>query len=178
MGHAHVETINKRSAKVPRQKGKRQKMEVDDADERGSREGLRRVAKYISKGLDHESRYEDLYDEDWVTGQRGVRCCDPRLAVRWELATYRMHLVQRYGKFRKLALDEHGENQPPDNERDEDVSCVSCGTVGNWKRGFRSTYEWFAECHEFGVKALSATPDSWVSLEWNSDPPYEKDEFT
>ena len=174
MGHAHLSKVNRKPAppelsadgrKKKRPKGD-EEFELDEEDERGSLEGLKRVAKYISKGLDHETSSMQMRDEDWVTGAQPVVTVDPELAVAWEFATYRMHLVQRYGVLRGLELDEHAEKSKPDNEDDAHVACKCCGTVGKWRTGFRSTESWFDECHRRGAKALHGTADDWVPKQW------------
>ena len=174
MGHAHFQKVNRKPAppelssdgrKKKRPKGD-EEFELDESDERGSLEGLKRVAKYISKGLDHETSSMKMRDEDWVTGAQPVVTVDPELAVAWEFATYKMHLVQRYGALRKLELDEHAEKSKSDNEDDAHIACKCCGAVGKWETGFRSTREWFGECHERGIKALHGTPDDWLPRDW------------
>lgn len=171
MGHVFATKV---SRNVVGKKGKRPTQQRDDEfeedeDKRGSLDGLRRVAKYVSKGLTHETRTTDLHDEDWVTGEKSVTTCDPRLAARWEIATYRMHLVQRYGSLRGLELDEHGCSKP-DNTNDSGVKCGRCGKVGFWKTGFRSTADWFVECHDRGERALHSTAPEWKSVGWDPVP--------
>jgi hypothetical protein len=175
MGHAHLEKVSRNviGKKGDRKKSPKEQEEEfeEDEDPRGSLEGLKKVARYISKGLDHECRSMDLQDEDWVTGESVLVTASPLLAVRWEFATYRMHLTQRYGALRGLDLDEHGEDSKPENEDDAHIACSCCGTVGSWRTSFVSTDRWFRECHDRGVKALHATPDTWSSRTWQDQPP-------
>lgn len=177
MGHAHLTKVDRnvnphrrKAADFDKPQQPRDDFEVDE-DPRGSKEGLKRVLRYVSKGLDHESRASTLRDEDLVTGTKSAVFVDPELAVRWEFATYRMHLVQRYGAFRGMELDEHAEKAPADNEDDAEVTCSCCGSVGNWRTAYRATEDWFSECHERGLKALASTPDDWTSLAWEPDTP-------
>lgn len=175
MGHTYLSKVNRKpSAPALSSSGKKKKrpkgdeeFELDEEDERGSLEGLKRVARYISKGIDHETSSMKMRDEDWVNGAQPVVTVDPELAVAWEFAVYKMHLVQRYGLLRNLELDEHGEKSKPDNTEDTYIACKCCGSVGKWKVGFRATSEWFYECHERKVKALHATSDTWESREWS-----------
>lgn len=175
MGHAHLEKVSRNviGKKGDRKKApkKREEEFEEDEDPRGSLEGLKKVAKYISKGLDHECRSMDLQDEDWVTGETVLVTASPLLAARWEFATYRMHLAQRYGALRGLELDEHGEDSKPENEDDAHVACSCCGTVGEWRTSFVATDRWFRECHQRGIKALHATPETWSSRTWHDPPP-------
>jgi hypothetical protein len=122
---------------------------VRSDDSRGSAEGLKRVAQYVSKGIAHS---KSAYSESWLSGERVGTSVDPALAARWEVATYRMHLVQRFGALRGLKFDEHGEDSKP--EPDAHVMCTCCGTVGEFRSVPRNTERWLWTCHSLGLPGL------------------------
>jgi hypothetical protein len=129
------------------------KERVPSDDPRGSRKAVEAAARYVSKGL--ESR-KGSNSEDWMAGEMTARCVDPVLAARWEIASYRLHLLQRYGALRGMKLEEHGkEEDESGHEDDGHVKCAVCGAVGAWKSVFRRTDRWLAWCHARGSPGLA-----------------------
>lgn len=167
IGHAFATPIGKPRAEV-RTKEERE----EEPDGRGSKAGLKRVARYISKGLAHEDGHR-VFDEDWKTGDMGVRTVDPELAARWEIATYRMHLSQRYGVLRGIELDEHAEKSGPDHENDTHVACECCGEVGAFRTIARNAVRYLERCHSVGRAGLHRTPASFKTLGDMRPPPPE-----
>lgn len=166
LGHAHViNTITN----VGKKKGSKRKEEEGEAPEpRGSKAGLRRVARYVSKGLAHEDGHR-VMDEDWNNGDTGARTVDPQLAARWEVATYRRQLAQRYGSLRGIRLDEHAEKSGPDHEADTHVACTCCGEVGAFRTVRRNAVRWFDRCHSVGMPGLHRTLQNDPRWKTNGD---------
>ena len=109
-----------------------------------------RAARYIAKGT---SGYGAEFDEGHY-GFHGDDApkMDPRLAARWELATQRMHLSQKYGAFRGLDYRRSDYSyQPPD---DAEVACEHCGVVGEWTDSYRKAEVWMQDCHDRGNAAM------------------------
>ena len=126
-------------------------------DPRGSRKAVRKVGEYVAKG--HERTKGSMaWDEGWLAGDRTAEVVDPQLAARWEIATYRLHLLERYGAFRGLEM----ETMPRSKEdpEDHDTACESCGVVGDWKWAHRPTERWLQDCHDAGSPGLLRS--SWV----------------
>lgn len=158
IGHADVQTID--HARRWTGKGYIE----DQADDcRGSKEGLKRAVKYVAKGLHTDGIWNENFDRE----EQWAMMVDPRLAVRWELATYRMHLTQRYGVLRGLDLDEEGEDLTLSTDDDRETPCDNCGVVGEWNNCFRTTSRWVDECHEQGRAAFTRS-------EWKP-PPFDAD---
>lgn len=136
-------------------------------DPRGSKKGLQKAAEYASKG--HERTKGSMaWDEGFIAGEEVAEVVDAQLAARWEIATYRLHLMERYGALRGMEIEEHPKDKSVD-EDDEDVACESCGLVGQWKWGYRRADIWIQDCHDRGLPGLARS-------EWrpkgDDDPPY------
>jgi len=140
----------------PAPRGKRVKCD----DPRGSKKAVKTAAKYVSKGLESGRGGND---EDWLAGDRAARVVDPILAARWEIAAYKLKLMQRYGALRGVALDEHGREGESGHEDDSEVVCDCCGSVGAWKTVYRKAENWIQEMHDKGCAAL-------VGSEWKPRP--------
>ncbi len=168
IGHAFVLDVRRAGKAETRSKAERE----EAPDERGSKAGLKRVARYVSKGLAHEDGHR-IFDEDWQTGDMGVRTVDPELAARWEIATYRMHLSQKYGSLRSIDLDEHAEKSGPDHTNDADVACACCGEVGAFRTIGRNAVRWLERCHAVGQPGLHRTASNWKTLGDLRPPPPE-----
>lgn len=123
-------------------------------DKRGSKASLKKVAKYVTKGMESN---KGTFKEEWLGGDNVASTIDPVLAARWEIATYRLQLVQRYGALRGLKFEEY--NHVALQEQDDDIACGGCGTVGEWRTVARNTEEWIQRCHDVGWKALSRSVD-------------------
>lgn len=124
------------------------------ADSRGSKESLKRAARYASKGMDSN---KGTFDERWLGGDNVASTIDPRLAARWEVATYRLRLVARYGALYGLKVGKH--DHVALQEEDDDVACGGCGCVGDWRSVPRNSEDWIQRCHDAGWKALSRSVD-------------------
>lgn len=152
VGSIHVQAVD--YVHRPRE-GTKGLREVSD-DPRGSQEGLKRAARYISKGLDLGG---GTHEESWMADQSLAATVDPRLAARWDIATYGMKLSQRYGCLVGLDLDaepQADEESPQEPEEDDDVVCTGCGCVGDWHTVAVRTDEYILSCHAKGQKALAA----------------------
>jgi hypothetical protein len=123
-------------------------------DPRGSKLAVKAAARYAAKGLESGRGGND---EDWLAGDRTARVVDPVLAARWEIAVYRLKLLQRYGKLRGLELDEHGREGECRHEDDEKVACRRCGAVGAWRTQSRKAETWIQACHDRGSPALEGS---------------------
>ncbi len=152
IGSIHVQDV----AYAPAGKGRRNHA----TDPRGSREGLERAAKYISKGVCHGGGNSD---EEYLSNQCFVRTTDPELVARWEVATYRTQLTQKMGALRGLKLDEDGK-KPHEDVDDSDVACGGCGVVGEWGSKVTRAEEYVFDCHTLGIPAL-------VTGNWKERPP-------
>ncbi len=168
MGHAFVLDIAK-GGKVGTRTPEERSEEPDD---RGSKAGLKRVARYVSKGLAHEDGHR-VFSEDWQTGDHGVRTVDPELAARWEIATYRMQLSQRYGALRGIELDEHAEKSGPDHTDDSEIACECCGEVGAYRTIHRNAVAFLERCHAVGRAGLHRTSPNWKTMGDMRPPPPE-----
>lgn len=129
---------------------------VKSKDPRGSKKAVVAASKYASKGLESGRGGND---ESWLAGDRTARVVDPILAARWEIASYKLKLVQKYGALRGMKLEEHGKEGECRHEDDSQVKCVRCGAVGAWKTVVRRAEEWIQWCHERGAPALQGS--SW-----------------
>lgn len=123
------------------------------------------LAKYCTKSPGSKS-------EDWLAGRQRP-CMDPELAVRWEIATARMHLQRSYGAFRSISQDEEetadtetvteeetgsetvrsSEARSPE-ERQRTLSCPCCGLVGRWQQVEVRTESAIRALHARGFAAL------------------------
>lgn len=133
---------------------------VKSEDPRGSKAAVRTAGRYVAKG--HE-RTRGSFSESWLAGDRSAKTIDPILAARWEIATYRMQLLGRYGALRGLGIEEMPRAREDAN--DEHTSCEACGTVGEWKWSRRETEEWLQGCHDRGRQGL-------VRSSWSRDGPH------
>ena len=144
VGRVHVQVLDT----DPTPAGK-ERVPVDDP--RGSKAAVKRAAEYASKG--HErTKGARAWDEGWLAGDRTAKVIDPYLAARWEFATYRLHLLERYGAFRGMEI----ESSPRKKEEADDAEtpCPSCGVVGEWRWNMRGTEEWLQHCHDKGRSGL------------------------
>lgn len=128
-------------------------------DPRGSKKGLQKAAEYAAKG--HERLKGSMaWDEGFMAGERTAEVVDAQLAARWELATFRLHLMERYGALRGMEIEEHPKDKSVD-EDDKDTACESCGLVGQWKWGYRRTQFWMQDCHDRGRPGLAKS--NWTA---------------
>lgn len=114
---------------------------------------VRRVAQYVTKGV---STVVATTDEAWLAGEDQRGMYPAWLAARWELATRRQRLVERYGSLRGWEFDDNKdcEEREADRKADHGMVCMSCGAVGRWRDGIRSLRSWIKECHDAGERAL------------------------
>lgn len=125
-----------------------------DQDETGNwlPTALKNVSKYMAKGACNFSSDDK---EEWFAGMGNAECIDPRLAARWEIAVYKMRLMDRYGALRGLDFSESDYSyEPPDDSK---TACSHCGTVGKWKSSYRTAYLWIQDMHEAGKQALEGS---------------------
>lgn len=171
VGFSHCLTVGKPKRKHD---GKKNPYLPDDEAEKEPeedevKEGLKRVARYISKGLDHDGG-DHVYDEDFWSGTSSAATTDPLLAARWEIATYKAHLSQKYGALRGIELDE-GESAAPEKELEADhgVSCACCGLVGQFEWKNRRAVPWLDRCAARGKRGVHGTPKNWLSVVMKPD---------
>lgn len=125
-------------------------------DPRGSKAAVKKAAEYVSKG--HERTKGSMaWDEEWLAGERAAKVIDPTLVARWELATYKLHLLERYGALRGMEIEEYPAKRE-DEVDDRHTVCKSCGLVGEWKWRLRATEEWLQDCHDRGNAGLRRSP--------------------
>jgi hypothetical protein len=109
------------------------------------------VTKYVTKA--HSALNEDA----WLSGSERL---NPELAARIEAATYMLKLTEHFGKFRgKLEPKEEAEETTGEEERgalekDQEVTCKSCGTQGEWSWGLLPTEEFIRQCQERNENAF------------------------
>jgi hypothetical protein len=113
---------------------------------------LGRAAKYMNKGT--SSSVNAGYDEGYHGHEEESTgfVMDPRLAVRWDIAVLDRKCVMHYGAF--LGVKHEKYKHIKEIEDDSQVACEHCGTVGEWKTGFRRTELWIQHCHSKGKKAV------------------------
>ena len=155
-GRCNVQTLD--SDPVLGQPGK----SVKSNDPRGSKSAVKRAARYAAKGVAAKRAGKTTYGptapgEGWLGEQEMAVVIDPRLAVRWEIAAYRLQLTQRYGALRKLDLDEDAQPLPEDDSK---TACGGCGVVGHWKWARCNTETWVRMNHDRGHAALQGS--SWT----------------
>ena len=131
---------------------------------KGDKEGVKRVAQYIVKGMDRGSSH---FDESFLSNQTRNKGMDSNLAVRWELATYKLRLSEKSGAFRGLKGPSEKEL---DGKDDENVSCPCCGLVGEWRDRLVDSVEWIIDCSGRGSPGLSRSEEA-LPLE-KLDPAY------
>jgi hypothetical protein len=86
---------------------------------------------------------------EWIGGKR-IRVMHPVLVARWEIATYRLRLVERYGLCRQVEPpDEDAENEETATPEEPIAPCL-CGCT-NTKIVIYPTREWIALCKVAGV---------------------------
>lgn len=149
VGRVHVQALDTDPTPAGRER-------VKVEDPRGSKRAVKRAAEYASKG--HErTKGATAWDEGWLAGDRTAKVIDPHLAARWEIATYKLHLLERYGAFRGMEI----ESSPRQREEpgDHETACQRCGTVGDWRWSWRGTEEWLQHCHDRGRAGLRKS--SW-----------------
>ena len=136
------------------------KRPIEGGDGKGNQFPLEvaRAARYMAKGT---SGYGAEFDESFHANDSDfiVSYMHPKLAARWELATQRIHMVQKYGAFRGLDYKRSDYSyEPPD---DSEVACEHCGKVGEWRDKYRNFVLWAWECHKRDRKALDGG-SQWV----------------
>jgi hypothetical protein len=113
-------------------------------------EMVAKIARYMAKGT---SAYGAEFNEvHHAYGGESVAMMHPGLAARWELATQRMHLSQKYGIFRGIKYESSDYSYEPPN--DSEVACEHCGVVGEWHTEYRRAEVWIQDCHAQGKAAL------------------------
>jgi hypothetical protein len=145
--------------KAPAKKSERKRVEG-----KGSKEGLKKLAEYVMKGLQKGGSHfteEHLADQYLVKG--GI---DARLAARWEFATYKQPLCLKYGALRGIEEPTEAELDAVD---DEEVACEHCGVVGHWFSEKRNTKDWIMECSDRASPALAHSEHTLTAA---LDPPY------
>lgn len=152
-GWSSVQDINRNPA-TKQQWARYQKGDVAD-DSRGSKESLKRVARYAAKGMESN---KGMFDEKWLSGDNIGSTIDPVLAARWEVAAYGLHLSRPYGVLHGLKVEKR--DHVALQTQDEDVECGGCGSVGTWRSVPRETESWIQSCHDIGYKALSRSVNS------------------
>jgi hypothetical protein len=108
---------------------------------------LRSVAIYGLKGMKAGNAHHPHRNEDWMAGQKFGDGIDPKLAARWEAATFGLKLSQPYGKLMGLAPADGDDLYAYEEPDDHDVACPDCGTVGEWTTRTREAGGWFTYCH-------------------------------
>lgn len=172
IGYSHCLTVGappkkkgegKRNPYLPDDEAAEKSDKSEDEKEAEIKKGLKRVARYVSKGLDHDGG-DHVYDEDFWSNTSAAQTTDPLLAARWEIATYKTHLSQKYGALRGIELDEDGTAPESALENDHGETCACCGVVGRfeWKR--RRAQGWLDKCAAKGKRGIHGTPKEWVSI--------------
>jgi hypothetical protein len=132
-------------------------LEVGDNDEAGNLLPIQvgRTARYMAKGT---FGYASKTNEGWLAWEESTECIDPKLAARWEVATYGLRLADRYGALRKVAFSASDYSYtPPDDSR---TQCDCCGAVGHWGTSYRRAEVFIQDMHIAGKRALEGS--SWV----------------
>lgn len=128
------------------------------SDPRGSRKAAERAAAYIAKGVEHGA---GAWQEGWLAGDMTATTIDPRLAAKWEVASYRLQLQQRFGALRGLPEPPEVEPEQPPLD-DAETACGGCGTVGQWRSVAVRAEDWTMACRARGLRALARSPaDDW-----------------
>jgi hypothetical protein len=119
-----------------------------------------RAARYMAKGTSgYGAEFNEGYHGYDSNNINEVKTMHPKLAARWEVATQRIHMVQKYGAFRGLDYCRSDYRyEPPDDSK---TACESCGKVGEWCDKFRKSEVWMQECHDRGRKAMDGG-SQWV----------------
>jgi len=92
---------------------------------------------------------------DWIAGlstdEGRAKMINPRLAARWEVATFGQRLGDRYGFFRNvLEPDYDWDTDRPEAE----AVCPSCGTIPNYRLKLSTTLTWVLLCKLYKVDAM------------------------
>jgi hypothetical protein len=157
VGSIHTQPIDWVHRPVKGTKGFRESAD----DPRGSKEGLKRAAEYIAKGMEFGG---GTNDEEFLSDQAHVRTVDSTLVVRWDLATRGVKLASKAGVLYGLKLVETADVEPHEDIDDADKPCACCGVVGEWRTVRMRTDQYVLACHELGQKAL-------VFGTWKPPPP-------
>jgi len=128
------------------------KRPIEGGDEMGNQLPMEvaKRARYMAKGT---SGYGAEFDEGHH-GYHGDKSpsMHPKLAARWELATQRIHLAQKYGAFRGIKYQRSDYSYEPQD--DSEVACEHCGVVGEWHDEFQRAEVWMQDCHARGNAAM------------------------
>lgn len=145
-GHVNIQRLNQAPEK---DRNKR----VREADSRGSKEALKRAARYVTKPVGHQ-KGTNPFDEAWLAGERLQETMNPLLLARWEIATRNLKLTMRYGKLRGIPFDENDMSAEPEFTDDAHIPCRCCGAVGQYETKLRRAEEWIQDMHDAGLQAL------------------------
>jgi hypothetical protein len=123
--------------------------QVSKGDERGA---VVEVTKYVTKAP------SPFCEEAWIKDGATLRL-HPKLAARFEAATYRLRLSDCLGVFRGKETEDCEDEEAKAEEdsvmkMEAELPCGNCGVVGEWRRVLRDTETWIKECHSKGTKAL------------------------
>lgn len=116
----------------------------------------------INELAKYHSKVPSALREAWLAGH-ATDCMHPSLAARWEVATYRQRLQERYGTLREVPLNEaprHGEqillSAAEHAEADKGVACGGCGCARwTWAVWPGSPGAWVALCWAVSAAALA-----------------------
>jgi hypothetical protein len=88
-----------------------------------------------------------VFDEDFLAGERDIQTLHPRLAARWDMATHRVRLFERYGVLRGVKAPPK-EDTAPERDDDSEVICECCGCQGHWHDRRVEVNTWHYWCHD------------------------------
>ena len=120
-------------------------------------------AKAIGELAKYHAKIPSILQEKWLAGHV-VPCMDPRLAARWEVATYNQRLRERYGTLREVKLNENAKegddillSSTELAEADGAEPCPSCGQLNawQWRVWEGSIQSWVGYCWARDGDALS-----------------------
>lgn len=132
-------------------------IEVGDEDDLGNTLPIQigRTAKYMAKGT---FGYGTETMEGWFAFEENAKCINPRLAARWEIATYKLRMTDRYGELRGVSFSEADYKYvPPDDSK---ACCQHCGVQGEWETAYRRAEVFIQDMHIAGHRAMEGS--SWV----------------
>jgi len=132
-------------------------LEIGDTDEVGNLLPIQigRMAKYMAKGT---FGYGTETLEGWFGLEENTECIDPKLAARWEIATYKLRMTDRYGELRGVSFSEADYTYVP--PEDTKTVCQHCGVQGEWETAYRRAEVFIQDMHIAGHRALEGS--SWV----------------
>jgi hypothetical protein len=122
---------------------------VAKGDEKGA---VVEVTKYVTKAP------SPFCEEAWIE-EEGAARLHPKIAARFEAATYRLRLSDCFGVLRGKEAENAEEEEAKEEEKniqeeEKEIACESCGVVGEWRRVLKDTESWIRECHAKSKKAL------------------------